>query len=186
MRSHISSMAFKFDVMSRRIKLWIVSTALGLSVPFTHAQSSVTVKVETRHGGEVPGVQVGAKRLAQTADKRVIEVLKLQEIEKKTYRTDQLTKGQYLVFACDVSLKYAPDLSQEFKLSDREPKKIPTLVLEDQSSLVQVSGATKGDKVCVIHRATKCKATMSVDAAGSIPIPGQREDYDYEPAASCM
>jgi len=161
---------------------------LGLGIPIARAQSSVTVKVETYHGALISGARVVANRLhlpKKASEKPVVlEALDVPEKKRGTYTADRLVNGDYELFACDDGLNYEPQVTETFRLGD-ESKKVPTLVLRDEPQVEDppFPRMAQGTKVCVIHKATGCKVTKTIDVNGNITIRGIWDDYGFEPRA---
>jgi hypothetical protein len=171
-------------------ELCLLSAFLVLGFASAQAQSSVTVKVETYHGAVVSGARVVARLLGPvkrgSKTREVLQVIDVPEKETGRYTADRLSMGEYQLFACDDGMNYEPQISEVFQLGDNDTKKIPTLVLRDEPQLEDpppFSGLPKGAKICVIHKATGCKVTKTIDGHGNITIRGIWEHYGFEPQA---
>jgi|SRR5579864_2297935 len=165
--------------------LWFLGGFLAITPIFVHAQSQITVKVESPTGGFVPKVTVMARRI-DPRSKAILQTFIGRAIATNTFLVERLRKGSYEFYACDDTLTYEPAVSDDLALGDNDSKKIPTLVLGDQSKTVPWEHDPPGTSVCLVHKQTACEAPRVIGQArkkdgsetGSLSIPLFQEHFE--------
>jgi hypothetical protein len=162
----------------RRADFWLLAALVGLGMPVARAQSTVALSVETTKGGVVGDVKVVARHF-DPEKKKLIEVIEIPEAAG-SYTAEHLRKGLYEFIACDLGLKFEPDLL-EHQVGENDRRRSFTLVLGDQPKTQRVPGLQPGTDVCLVHGPTGCEATRTIDGDGNIQYRGFSEHYHVEP-----